>query len=1470
MGYATKFFIPLLTLFTLFLSSLNAWAQQEYLIDFDGLEAGYVFDSGNQAYADLDPHERHGVLVSGAYPTITTENGADTTPNALSNEGPAEFGSIGSSLEISLNGFSSSYVRLFAGLSKRDIYGVTAHLLAYNDHGERLDEDEVYLGHGPQDIDHELVVESEAGGIRKLVISYGYDDDSDFEYPADEDSACEPELIDSLLIRAWEGDEPAPPEDTTDPVVHILSPSDGDSVDHGYVMGYVTDNSPGIVRVEADTGDSRVARIYNVNYYEDPPRHYFRSSGALSLLPGSNVITVVGYDNAGNMGTDAVEVIYEPRSYPPPPPEWPNTLDFEASGMEVTQVIQSWRMVDESLGPARLAEGSHSVELVAGKKTLVRVYAEAKGTGIDIPGARCALHAWSGAEELPGSPIYAMNSPTLIPGENHFEQRLERDKSFNFILPPEWTEPGNIRLKATVNPWNGIPESNYDAYNDAVEDIYFHDTDNLTLNVYSIRSRGEDANGVVDDYAPSWSDCALSISTIRRLYPVSPDRIILNLAQRLQTDIVVDKDRGGTDEDFVDLLTAFRRHLGFRYGIIDPSTPFRGSKTVYLGLVDDRNERIRLTPGTTGITAWRRAVAVTGARRPMTAAHEIGHCEGLGHVEGCNDPASPYEDYEEYRDVAGNELQPASIGDWGVDIHDDNSFDLKDPATYGDMMSYCGDRWMSIYTWDRLFDHFNASGIRSFTTGDISPIVKKKSPYLFVSGEITPGGIASISQVLRQDKPVGFSDHTGKGPYAIQLLDKEGDPLFERRFYPDPISDLENYATFFEVIPARPNTRSIRLDGPSLEKPVIISAGPSAPTVAVTTPNGGEKWPASGKRQIRWKSSDPDLDTLTHTVFYSNDNGKTWRVIAAEIKGTEMNVNLEDLPGGRASCKIRVLASDGINQGEGTSYKPFSKKGQPPFASILNPDGAAVFDYGETVILEAIGSDREDSAIAEENLIWSSDREGRIGTGWVCGITGDPPVLSPGQHVIELTARDSEGMRATDQVPIYIRIPENDKDGDGIPRPYDNCLSCYNPDQRDTDNDGIGNACDNKGYENAVYFPHIASDDRWETEICLINQSGQKISGTIGLYSNTKCISEKKLTFGGNARRALLIGKEFSNPEAVKYLIFHSDSTSVCGYTKFYQKGLYRVSVPAVHETNRGDIYVPHIASNKKWWTGMALVNTTGEHKTVEINFNNGETKQIDMAAGEHTSFTIQDLFGGRSQPNIESAVLSGGSGIVGLELFAGDKTLSGVLLKDASTKTLCFPHVASTDKWWTGIAAYNPSSANASLTVTPYTEKGAALDVLGVEIAKGKKYLGNAKQLNLPKNTAWFRIESSHPLNGFELFGTTNGNQLAGYSAVNITRKEGVFPKMDHEGWTGVAFVNPSGARIKVILSLYNDKGAKTAEKAIELGGFEKVVDKAEGIFGGSIRAATYMKFVSDNDVVGFQLNGSSDGMMLDGLPGM
>jgi len=150
-------------------------------------------------------------------------------------------------------------------------------------------------------------------------------------------------------------------------------------------------------------------------------------------------------------------------------------------------------------------------------------------------------------------------------------------------------------------------------------------------------------------------------------------------------------------------------------------------------------------------------------------------------------------------------------------------------------------------------------------------------------------------------------------------------------------------------------------------------------------------------------------------------------------------------------------------------------------------------------------------------------------------------------------------------------------------------------------------------------------------------------------------------------------------------------------------------------------------------------------------------------------------------------------------------------------------------------------------------------------------KYIGAVADLDLPAQTAWFRIDSTRRLSGFELFGTTDGRQLAAYAGGGaIPAKTGVFPKIENSGWTGIAFVNTETVAASVTLTAYNDSGAVVAAQALTVGSHAKVVDAAENIFSQDISGATYIGYIADRNVVGFQLNGSLDGTMLDGLPAL
>lgn len=55
-----------------------------------------------------------------------------------------------------------------------------------------------------------------------------------------------------------------------------------------------------------------------------------------------------------------------------------------------------------------------------------------------------------------------------------------------------------------------------------------------------------------------------------------------------------------------------------------------------------------------------------------------------------------------------------------------------------------------------------------------------------------------------------------------------------------------------------------------------------APKVTLSSPKGGEKWART--KTIKWSGSDPDKDSLTYQVFYSDDSGQNWKTLESAAK----------------------------------------------------------------------------------------------------------------------------------------------------------------------------------------------------------------------------------------------------------------------------------------------------------------------------------------------------------------------------------------------------------------------------------------------------------------------------------------------------------------------------------------------------------------------------------------------------------
>jgi hypothetical protein len=149
---------------------------------------------------------------------------------------------------------------------------------------------------------------------------------------------------------------------------------------------------------------------------------------------------------------------------------------------------------------------------------------------------------------------------------------------------------------------------------------------------------------------------------------------------------------------------------------------------------------------------------------------------------------------------------------------------------------------------------------------------------------------------------------------------------------------------------------------------------------------------------------------------YSNDGGATWRAVAADLTEPQHVVNLDLLPGG-AKCMFQVIASSGIRSSVAAT-KPLEVPRKPRKAYILSPANSGMtFKQGEGVVLLGGGFSPDFETTNFEDVVWTSDRDGVIGTGYEVIVH----TLSVGRHKISIDFPDGLGGEASATVFVTIK-----------------------------------------------------------------------------------------------------------------------------------------------------------------------------------------------------------------------------------------------------------------------------------------------------------------------------------------------------------------------------------------------------------------------------------------------------------------
>jgi streptogramin lyase len=600
---------------------------------------------------------------------------------------------------------------------------------------------------------------------------------------------------------------------------------------------------------------------------------------------------------------------------------------------------------------------ANSIPLIAFKRTVVRAYLDFGPVAGPLGNVTGQLKGYRGATLL--GTVAPFNPGGRITVYRPADWR-QINQTLNFEVPFAWLT-GELRLEVEVNGDHSIAEYNY-GNNITSVSVSFVDGGELRIAWLPIHYVTGGYSGPSD---PS-SRITKGDVWLKATYPVSHTRVKYYPWPGITWGGNINVGTGA-----IKLLTYLGRLFQLSqtrprpdhvYGWL-PSSVYGGNGLAWLpGKIAFGND----TDG-----RWRR-----------TFAHEVGHNRSQPH----NELAINAHGF----DVAGRQVMV------------DAKLDFMVPGRLE------AEAWVMPQTYLDLYSR------RTGALADLAEPAATAAEYLLVSGLVNLDGSASFDFFYRQEMTDPLDNPPAGTAYCLELYDAGSIKLagycFDISFGFGDSTMPMTVAPFALTVPYPPTTKQVVLKHGGITV-ATRTVSNNTPTVSVSLPSGGVV------KTVNWAAQDLDGDTLSYSVLYSADNKSSWYAVATDLTQSTYNLDTAQMPGG-LNCYVRILASDGVNTGEGDAG-PFAVTGKEPTALINAPADGAAYAPGENVLFAGDGFDPEDGSLPDESLIWSSDRDGALGTGR----TVERNDLSAGEHVITLTVSDSTGYTATAHITVYIRQP---------------------------------------------------------------------------------------------------------------------------------------------------------------------------------------------------------------------------------------------------------------------------------------------------------------------------------------------------------------------------------------------------------------------------------------------------------------